>query len=173
MAYVTPGTVAAGDVATAAAWNVITNDVIDVDSRITQIKRLGYVERTTQSDSSASTFAAGTNLFATDITFTADGTSAYRIEFFGGPGDTQAGGRDIYLALSVSGTETGRFHIFDVSSRLGVQIACVRYLTPTAGSKTINFRHLSGGTLTTIRSGNGTGTNQFPMFMAVYGPDLT
>ena len=28
MAYVTPGTVAAGDVATAAAWNVITNDVI-------------------------------------------------------------------------------------------------------------------------------------------------
>ncbi len=33
MAYVTPGTVAAGDVATAAAWNVITNDVIDVDSR--------------------------------------------------------------------------------------------------------------------------------------------
>ena len=34
MAYVTPGTVAAGDVATAAAWNVLTNDVIDVDSRL-------------------------------------------------------------------------------------------------------------------------------------------
>lgn len=33
MAYVTPGTVAAGDVATAAAWNVLTNDVIDLDSR--------------------------------------------------------------------------------------------------------------------------------------------
>ena len=32
MAYVTPGTVAAGDVATAAAWNVITNDVIDLRS---------------------------------------------------------------------------------------------------------------------------------------------
>ena len=28
MAYVTPATVAAGDVATAAAWNVLTNDVI-------------------------------------------------------------------------------------------------------------------------------------------------
>ena len=34
MAYVTPGTVAAGDVATAAAWNVLTNDVIDLDSRL-------------------------------------------------------------------------------------------------------------------------------------------
>ena len=34
MAYVTPGTVAAGDVATAAAWNVITNDVIDHETRI-------------------------------------------------------------------------------------------------------------------------------------------
>ena len=30
MAYVTPGTVAAGDVATAAAWNVLTNDVINL-----------------------------------------------------------------------------------------------------------------------------------------------
>jgi len=28
MAYVTPGTVAAGDVATAAAWNVIVNDIL-------------------------------------------------------------------------------------------------------------------------------------------------
>jgi len=34
MAYVTPGTVAAGDVATAAAWNVLTNDVIDHETRI-------------------------------------------------------------------------------------------------------------------------------------------
>jgi hypothetical protein len=32
MAYVTPGTVAAGDVATAAAWNVVVNDVIDLDT---------------------------------------------------------------------------------------------------------------------------------------------
>lgn len=30
MAYVTPGTVTAGDVATAAAWNVLTNDIIQI-----------------------------------------------------------------------------------------------------------------------------------------------
>jgi hypothetical protein len=30
MAYVTPGTVAAGDVATAAAWNVVVEDIIDL-----------------------------------------------------------------------------------------------------------------------------------------------
>jgi hypothetical protein len=34
MAYTAPGTVTAGDVATAAAWNVVVNDVIDVDSRL-------------------------------------------------------------------------------------------------------------------------------------------
>ena len=34
MAYVTPGTVAAGDVATAAAWNVITNDIISHEARM-------------------------------------------------------------------------------------------------------------------------------------------
>ena len=34
MAYTAPGTVTAGDVATAAAWNVVVNDVIDHESRI-------------------------------------------------------------------------------------------------------------------------------------------
>ena len=38
MAYVTPGTVAAGDVATAAAWNVLTNDVIDTRAVLANLK---------------------------------------------------------------------------------------------------------------------------------------
>jgi hypothetical protein len=39
MAYVTPGTVAAGDVATAAAWNVLTNDVIAHQASLVNIKQ--------------------------------------------------------------------------------------------------------------------------------------
>jgi hypothetical protein len=34
MAYVTPGTVVAGDVVTASALNVIANDIIDLDARV-------------------------------------------------------------------------------------------------------------------------------------------
>ena len=37
MAYVTPGTVAAGDVATAAAWNVVVGDIVDHETRITTV----------------------------------------------------------------------------------------------------------------------------------------
>ena len=49
MAYVTPGTVAAGDVATAAAWNVLTNDVIDHESRILDAPILVYSNTITAS----------------------------------------------------------------------------------------------------------------------------
>jgi len=53
MAYVTPGTVAAGDVATAAAWNVLTNDVIDHESRI-NTAGLTWISTTTITATNAS-----------------------------------------------------------------------------------------------------------------------
>ena len=38
MAYAIPGTVASGEVATAAAWNVITNDVIDHELYVSPLR---------------------------------------------------------------------------------------------------------------------------------------
>jgi hypothetical protein len=38
MAYVTPGTVAAGDVATAAAWNVVVGDIVDHELYVSPIR---------------------------------------------------------------------------------------------------------------------------------------
>lgn len=52
MAYVTPGTVAAGDVATAAAWNVLTNDVIDTRAVLVNVKST-TVTNITQTTTSA------------------------------------------------------------------------------------------------------------------------
>jgi len=46
MAYVTPGTVAAGDVATAAAWNVVVGDIVDHELYVSAI-RTGLVDYTT------------------------------------------------------------------------------------------------------------------------------
>ena len=59
MAYVTPGTVAAGDVATAAAWNVLTNDVIDHDIYVSPI-RTSWVDYTPTLAQGASTNIAKT-----------------------------------------------------------------------------------------------------------------
>ena len=71
MAYVTPGTVAAGDVATAAAWNVLTNDVIDVDSRITA-NRLSQVNvvSTTLTTSVSTTSAAFVDISGITVSIT-------------------------------------------------------------------------------------------------------
>jgi hypothetical protein len=57
MAYVTPGTVAAGDVATAAAWNVIANDIIAHQAaiRVSQVISTTYA---TQTGNASSTYTA-------------------------------------------------------------------------------------------------------------------
>ena len=56
MAYVTPGTVAAGDVATAAAWNVLTNDVIDNRAVLVNLKSTSLTTSTTTTVTTAGTF---------------------------------------------------------------------------------------------------------------------
>ena len=69
MAYVTPGTVAAGDVATAAAWNVIANDVINLRALANVVQG-----RSSSSITSSSSTYADVGLTAT-ITPTANTSS--------------------------------------------------------------------------------------------------
>ena len=57
MAYVTPGTVAAGDVATAAAWNVLTNDVIAF--------RPGHLILTTAERDALTSWSTGSEIYNT------------------------------------------------------------------------------------------------------------
>ena len=59
MAYVTPGTVASGDVATAAAWNVLVGNDIDIDTYVAPI-RTGWVDYTPTLAQGASTNIAKT-----------------------------------------------------------------------------------------------------------------
>ena len=56
MAYVTPGTVAAGDVATAAAWNVLTNDVIDTRAVLVNLKSTSLTTTTTTTVTTGGTY---------------------------------------------------------------------------------------------------------------------
>jgi hypothetical protein len=170
MAWTTPGTATAGEVLTASFWNTNVRD--NTDALYQSVRRLGYQQRTTTSTSTSTTFAGAADLFTTGITFTADGTSAYRIELFCSTYDLSAAARDIWIGLSIGGTETGRQQLFDVSSRTGGGLFTVRYVTPAAGSRTINFRHYHAGGATDLRAGDGTGTNLPPIWMAVFGPSI-
>ena len=166
MPYVAPGTVAAGDVYTAAAHNIQVANVISLYSTV---QRIGYQERTTTL-SSATTFAGAGTAFGTAISFTADGTSSYRVHFYAGASDSTSA-QAIQLALDVSGVETGYAQQFAISTRFGGPMIFERFLTPTAGAKTINFRFYSGSG-STLTAGTGIGATSPPMFMAVYGPPL-
>ena len=171
MAYVTPGTVAAGDVATAAAWNVITNDVIAVHD---SIQRLSYQTRTTNYSTTATTVGSAANVFSTSLSFTADGTSSYLFEFWAVTGIPAASDiLSVFLYDVGAGADVGL--VFTTSSpatslRLPFHIRL--YYTPTAGAKTFNFRATHLTTSCQI-SGNvgGAGANS-PMWAAVYGPPL-
>jgi len=166
MPYVAPGTVAAGDVYTAAAHNIQVANVIALYSTV---QRIGYQERTTTL-ASATTFAGAGTAFGTAISFTADGTSSYRIHFYAPQADTSTA-QGIQLSLDVSGIETGFAQQFATATRFGGPMVFERFLTPTAGAKTINFRfHAASSAILT--AGTGVGSTYPPMFMAVYGPPL-
>lgn len=166
MPYVAPGTVAAGDVYTAAAHNIQVANVIALYSTV---QRIGYQERTTTL-ASATTFAGAGTAFGTAISFTADGTSSYRIHFYAPQTDTTTA-QGVQVSLDVSGTETGFAQQFAVSTRFGGPMVFERFLTPTAGAKTINFRFWAASSAI-LTAGTGIGNTYTPMFMAVYGPPL-
>ena len=142
------------------------------------VRRIAFTQRTTGYTTASTTFAAAADIFTgggatgAALTFTADGTSAYRIIYFCSQSDNLASGREIFISMTVGGTETGRMNIFGISSRTGNPVVYDRFLTPSAGSVTINMRayHISGATL--LSAGDGTSTNSLPMWLAVYGPAL-
>jgi hypothetical protein len=94
MAYTAPGTVTAGDVATAAAWNVVVNDVIDHESRILKTG-LVFV--------SSSTFSAATTV-SVDSVFSSTYAN-YRI-IIGASTTAVAGVATISAVLRIGGVST-------------------------------------------------------------------
>ena len=174
MAYVTPGTVAAGDVATAAAWNVLTNDVI---AHQASLVRLAYATRNTSYAISSATFASAAELF-TDVSWTADGTSAYVVEVLAGV-NFYAGtsGYNSYISLFTgAGTELVSMAQNGTNNR--VPIGLFKYFyTPSAGTASLNVRARkesgSGDGTIEIANSEGGRTSAGLAYIAVYGPVTT
>lgn len=137
-------------------------------------RRLGYQERSTSADANQTSFAAIANLFTNSITFTADGVSRYAVEFWASAADTVGTARDLYMSLNLDGAETGRTNYYG-DDRTYTTFYIKRYIIPSVGSHTVNWRAYSGSSVnfTVLRAGDGVGLNTPPMWMSVYGPDLT
>lgn len=178
MAFTTPGTAVAGDVLTAAFWNSNVRD--NSDALYQSTKRITYIQRTTEYTSTATAVASASDVFSSDLSWTADGTSAYQIEFycpFSYTGTILDNNLAVYL-VNGSGTSLGIIALVgpsQVSGRRGYSpIFAKTFYTPSAGTASINVRGVStAGSDAGLVGGTATGTERVAMYLAVYGPDIT
>ena len=181
MAWTTPSTVVAGQTLSAAFWNEQVRD--NQNALYQTIQRIAYIERTSDYSISATTISGSTELFASDLTFTADGTSAYLVEFYS-PWIVQPSVQDSYLSIVLTdGGNNGRGTLAAIGGGTGannvqaVRAPCLArtYFTFSAGSVSLNIRGVVGSGTGVIRAGSGgTGVlSYFPAYLAVYGPALS
>jgi len=173
MAYVAPTTRSIGDAVTAAAHNIIVDDVI---AHQASLVRLAYQTRATNYTISATSWAAAAELF-TDVSWTADGTSAYVVEVL--PGIAWIAGStnyNVYMSLG-TGSGTELVTMIQKAGQDRDSIGLFKYFyTPSAGTATLNVRALkeSGGSDGTIEIAAGSGRTVAGLtYIAVYGPQTT
>ena len=155
MAYTAPGTVASGDVATAAAWNVVVGDIVDHETRITtataNIAALTPATRTVAKNRIAvnSTSSSWSNPTSFTVIPQADDYAALSTSF------VKAGGTATNLVISVFGSV-----LFSSGSGQNMTWGCKVGATSTAIA-VFNFagatsRYFWGGT--TMITGLAAGT---------------
>ena len=139
------------------------------------IRRLAFQTVTTNTTISATSVATAPDFFASDLTWTADGTSSYVIEFFSRGVETAISAGAVLNGYIVDGSGTSLGEIIYLGFGDGTRSAAAplylktRY-TPAAGSRSINLRFTRG-------VGNGlvyaNASDPGIAWMAVYGPDIT
>ena len=177
MAYTAPTAVSAGDALTATLYNTYVKD--NVIALQQSIVRLGHVTRTTSYNTTAITLAGSADVFATDLSFTADGTSTYSVEAYV-PRFTMSSTQDDYVTINlVKGDGTGLALLGVTRCTVGYSVSAPFfarfYYTPSAGTQTLNLRATTNGRTSTLDGGSG-GTGAFdyaPILLSVFGPDLT
>jgi hypothetical protein len=165
-----------GDVLNAAEMNAIGEDL----NALTGARRLGFETRTTNYSANQTALASASNVFSGSITWTADGTSTYWVQFFS-PRVVMPNNSGTFFTLNLvdgSGGALGMAALVLNNSSIGMQnpLSVRVPYTPAAGSRTVNFRAVKNGTGDpTIQAGSGGSglTDAFPMWLAVYGPETT
>jgi len=164
-----------------SAW-VEVNDLDNTgglsDGAYNSLKRLDFKTRTSSYTATTDVVASAADIFSSDLTFTADGTSNYIFEFWCYECYTGTATSDDILAHFVNGSGTDIFRIFSsrasiLSSPLTRKYATVSsrwYYTPSAGSVSFNIRAIRNSATNNAAM---LGTADNPMFFSVYGPVLT
>jgi hypothetical protein len=125
---------------------------------------IGKLTRTT---SATSVGGASTNIFTNSVSFTADGSSVYRVEMFAQYVNIATSSQDMSVELRDGSTTVARIGYYLGSFYIPVTI---KYeWTPSAGSHSVNIALARSGS--TDQTMFGSATN--PITLNVYGPDLS
>lgn len=165
MAYVAPSTVSSGDAVTAANHNIIVNDVLALRAASTYI---ATQTRGTSYTISSTTVAGAADMFASDITFTAEAGKLYKFELYANyfQAATADGNYDIFL-VNGAGTSVGGMG-FLRSGAANIFVPLNIKLLYAAGSGSVSFNIRA-----TKSSGASDGSIDYGAFGArftVYGP---
>ena len=173
MPWTTPETFTAGQTLTAASMNAMTaNDAVLRSGYLAQ-QRLAIQTTTTFVNTNSS--LSGSNEVFTDLTYTADGTSTYRVEVFIPYIATATNaGANVQVHITNGGTTSvsflGYVGVGDGTRGAINPVYGVYFDTPTAGTRTLNVKGVHGTATGNIGASTGEGMTAF---IAVYGPVLT
>jgi len=166
MPWTNPETFTAGQTLTAASMNAISGNL--TASAYGNI--VGRVERTTSYAVNQTAVGSAADIFASDVTWTADGTTTYLVELFIPRNDTGSGGFTAFYLVDGGGTSIAAVGFFGGSSGVSYDSPLMRYwYTPSAGSVTINAR-ATYGAASGIFYASTAGATQPPAYLAVFGP---
>ena len=170
MAWTNPETFTAGQTLTAASMNAIGGNL--TASAYGNI--VGRVERTTSYAVNQTAVGSAADIFVSDVTWTADGTTTYLVEFFCARSDTGANGAITTALVNSSGTYIAglSFQTAYATSGTGYDASPILgrfWYTPSSGSVSLNVRATYNIAAGTLYFSTGSGTFA-PGYLAVFGP---
>jgi len=145
------------------------------------IKRLAYQTYTSTYSITQTAVGSAADLFGTDLSFTADGTSTYWVEgnVFSYTGDGVGEGVEAWVVTG-TGTSLNAIGNLAYNQVLGQRlIGQIRFSFPyvfAAGTVTLNLRGVYIGGIrngAVLRGGTAGGGGYPPAWMAIYGPNVT
>jgi hypothetical protein len=167
MAWTAPKTdFAPGDILNAAQMNAIGDNLI----ASAYGNLIDKQERTTSYTVNQTALASATDIFASDVTWTADGTTTYLLELFVPRNDTGSGGFTTFFMVDGAGAALAAVGFVGGGSGISYDAPLMRYwYTPSAGAVTVNARATFGGAAGVFYGGAG-GASQPPVYLAAFGP---
>ena len=149
----------------------------NVSTIYASFKRYDYQTRTSNYTVDQTALASAAEFFTSDVSWTADGTSAYLVEAYVPIMQSGTAGYNVGIALC-KGDGTGIVLLSASTFGGRVPVGVLRYAyTPAAGTQTINLRAIkeAGAANGLVECGAGPigSINYATTYLAVYGPRLT